>query len=430
MMCAVTKRSFMQPRYRPRRTTASRQLPLRARGTSQGQKVIAVLCALLLFVGTTLILAYFRLQGNLDVGENPSALIGQRPHSAPPPLDPNPGEPINLLIIGSDVRDGDWADENVEGMRSDATLLLHISADRQRVDAVSIPRDTRMDIPSCLLRNGRSTKSAQQVKFNEAFMRGGIRNNVEEAAACTIKTVEGFTNIYIDDYVVVDFSGFEAMVDALAGVPLYVEEDINDRRADLQLEKGCRLLNGHDALGYARARYTLGDGSDISRIDRQQKLLSAIVRETLQLNLLTDMTSLYQFLDAATQSLATGPQLGHLSTLAGLGYSLRAIDPANIVFITMPVAYAGMEIYYSHEADLLWDNIRHDRPLGYREPEPESTATESAQAEPSDSPTPTTPAPTSSQEPTPTPAATENLENAKTAEEDVELPHCTRRNAK
>lgn len=393
--------------------------------------MLAVLFAVLLFAGTTLLLAYFRLQGNIDVGENPSTLIGKRPHAAPPPLDPNPGEPINLLIIGSDVRDGDWADSEIEGMRSDATLLAHISADRTRMDVVSIPRDTRMDIPSCLLRNGTSTKPGAQVKFNEAFMRGGIRNNVEEAAACTMKTVEGFTNVYIDDYVVVDFSGFEAMVDALSGVPLYVEEDINDKRADLQLEKGCRLLHGHDALGYARARYTLGDGSDISRIDRQQKLLSAIVRETLQLNLLTDLKSLYQFLDAATQSLATGPQLGHLSTLAGLGYSLRAIDPANIVFLTMPVEYAGMEIYYSAEADPLWDNIRNDRPLGYREPEPESetSAPSEPSVKPSDSPSVPTPSPTKATA-TPTPAPTENLENAKTAEEDEQLPHCTRRNAK
>ncbi|MDO5726899.1 MAG: LCP family protein [Bowdeniella nasicola] len=424
----MTNRSFQSSRHRPRYSSENRFRPLAARGSSRRQKAVALLLALLLFASTAMLLAYIRLQGNIQVGENPSELIGERPDASPVPLDPNAGRPINLLVIGSDVRDGDWADEDIEGMRSDATLLLHISADRKRVDAVSIPRDTRMDIPQCLLRNGKQTAPGYQVKFNEAFFRGGIRNNIEEAAACTMKTVEGFTGIYIDDYVVVDFSGFQDMVNALDGVPLYVEEDIGDDRANLYLKRGCRLLDGQKALGYARARYTLGDGSDLSRIDRQQQLLSAIVREALQLNLLTDLTSLYQFLDAATQSLSTGPQLGSLSTLAGLGYSLRAINPSEIVFITMPVEYVGFEIYYSDEAEVLWENIRLDRPLGYREPDPDTTVTTESTPTPESSTTPGDDTPRTRGTPTPDP--TENLDGATTAEEDKELPHCTRRNAK
>ena len=76
--------------------------------------------------------------------------------------------------------------------------------------------------------------------------------------ACTIKTVEKLTNVRMDEYMVVDFTGFESMVDSLGGVPMYVEEDVDDEKADLHLSKGCNTLNGAQALGYARARYSAG----------------------------------------------------------------------------------------------------------------------------------------------------------------------------
>lgn len=390
-----------------------------AGSTKRLWKVCAVLTAAVLFLATMFGLAWIRLQGNIQVAHDIDKLLDDRPSNSGP-LDPNAGQPINLLVIGSDVRSGQWADKNIEGMRSDATMLLHISADRKRVDAVSIPRDMRLNIPSCTLRDGSTTKSATDRKFNEAFFRGGIAGNVDEAAACTIKTIEGFSDIYIDDYIVVNFGGFENMVEALDGVPLYVDEDIADKRADLYIDKGCRLLNGHDALGYARARYSLGDGSDISRIDRQQRLISAIVREALSLNLLTNLPSLYQFLDAATQSLSTGPKIGNLTTMAGLAYSLRSIDPAQVTFITLPYAWGGKEIYFDAAASKkIFENIRNDRPLGYTE---ETAAPSEPATDPSPSATATEP-----KSPTPTPEPT--LEDSRTAADTDDAPVCTRKNA-
>ncbi|MDO4605998.1 MAG: LCP family protein [Bowdeniella nasicola] len=406
------------------RHRSKRQLPRYGAGAKAGSarrlwKVSAIFTAALLFLGTMFGLAWLRLQGNIQVAPDIDNLLDDRPSSSGP-LDPNAGQPINLLVIGSDVRTGEWADKNIEGMRSDATMLLHISADRKRVDAVSLPRDMRLNIPSCTLRDGSTTKTASNRKFNEAFSRGGMAGNVDEAAACTIKTIEGFSDIYIDDYIVVNFAGFENMVEALDGVPLYVDEDIADKRADLYIDKGCRLLDGHNALGYARARYSLGDGSDISRIDRQQRLISAIVREALSLNLLTNLPSLYQFLDAATQSLSTGPKIGSLSTMAGLAYSLRSIDPAQVTFVTLPFAFQDKEIYFDAAASKqIFENIKNDRPLGYTE------ETE-APAEPSASPT-SEPSATPTQTPTPTPEPT--LEDSRTAADTDDAPECTRKNA-
>lgn len=389
---------------------------------------IAGVLGVLLFLATAFGLAWIRLQGNVNV-EDIDSIIGDRPsQSSQPPIDPNAGNPINLLVMGSDVRAGDFADSNVQGMRSDATMLIHIAADRSRIDAVSIPRDLRIDIPACNLRDGTKTKPGKNRKFNDAFARGGAKGNVSEAAACTIKTVESLTGVYIDDYVVVDFQGFQTMVDALGGVPLYFPKDVDDRRADLHIKKGCRLLDGHDALAAARSRYAQGDGSDIGRIDRQQQLVAAIIREALSRNLLTNMPSLYTFLDAATQSLSTGPQIGSLSTMAGLAYSVRNIDPAHITFMTAPFDWAGGEIYMGKDAERIWTNIIMDRPLTY---DP-SAATASASPSPSETASPDTASPTPSasattSSPTPTPSPT--LEHGTTAEQDDEFPRCTRANA-
>ncbi|MPV37607.1 LCP family protein [Georgenia subflava] len=329
--------------------------------------------ALVMFVGSGAAFAYSEIQGNVtrhDIND----LLGSRPDvgdgtSPPPPIDSKSGQPINILVMGSDVREGEsdvdgaGAAGLVAGMRSDTTMIAHISANRSRVEIVSIPRDTLVDIPSCRLPDGRETAPQYDAMFNSAFQTGGQTGDVGAAAACTIRTVEQLTDVYIDDFVVVDFAGFTNMVDALGGVPMYVPEAVNDSFANLHLEQGCQVLDGTDALGFARARKSLGDGSDISRIGRQQELVAAIAREALSKNLLTDAPALYQFLDASTSTLTTGPYIGGLTTMAGLANSLRGLDAESISFVTMPFDWAGPRVRPSPDADALWAALGADEPI-------------------------------------------------------------------
>ncbi|MDO5700763.1 MAG: LCP family protein [Bowdeniella nasicola] len=392
---------------------------------------LAAALGVLLFLGTAFGLVYTRLQGNIERSNITMLLSNDRPE-AQPPLDPNAGQPINLLVIGSDVRTGDFADPTIEGMRSDSTVLLHISSGRDRVEAISLPRDLLVKIPSCYRHDGSRTRELRSAKFNTAFALGGARGEVDEAAACTIRTVERMSGIYIDDYVVMDFQGFESMVNALQGVPLYIDEDINDRRADLKLDAGCRLLDGRQALGYARARYTLGDGSDVSRINRQHELLSSIAREVLRLNLLTDLSSLYSFLDAATSSMSTGEQIGSLSTMAGLAYSLRGIEPSEITFVTLPFVWSGQDIYPSEDAELVWHNLLLDQPVNTppeTEESPSSSSSSETGTEPSPTADPTTDSQNSLPSREPTPTQTPTFEHETTAETDALDPICTRERA-
>ena len=125
------------------------------RTSSWWRVVLLVLLALLLTFGTALWSAWARYQGNItraDIDDLvPSAAAAE-------PVDPSAGRPLNILILGSDVRSGDSDIDNagesgeVGGMRADTTMIMHISADRSRVDIVSVPRDTLVDIPSCTIR--------------------------------------------------------------------------------------------------------------------------------------------------------------------------------------------------------------------------------------------------------------------------------------
>lgn len=363
---------------------------------------VGVLAAAL-FVGSGVTFAYSELQGNIGRHDIEDLLGDDRPSAvaSPEPIDSKAGQPINLLVMGSDVREGEsdvdgaGAAGEVEGMRSDTAMIAHVSADRSRVEVVSIPRDTLVDVPSCRLPDGTETPEQFDVMFNSAFQTGGETGDVGAAAACTIRTVEDLTGIFIDDFVVVDFAGFKNVVEALDGVPLYIPEPIDDPFAQVQLAAGCQVLDGSEALGIARARKTVGDGSDISRIGRQQELVAAIAREALSKNLLTDLPALYQFLDAATSTLTTGPYIGGLPTMAGLANSLRGLEPGAISFATMPFDWAGPRVVPSADAEQMWENIKADRPIdatltGTGEapaPEPTETVTDEPTTPPSEAPT-------------------------------------------
>lgn len=324
---------------------------------------------LLTFATSVAALTWGRVNDNIEKSDIDDLLGTNRPTASgtPAPTDINRGRALNLLVIGSDSREGEndvdgaGATGTTSGMRSDTTMLVHISADRSRVEVVSIPRDTLVDIPACTRRDGTTTEPQYDVMFNSAFEAGAEGGDIGSAAACTILTVEELTGIYVDDFVVVDFAGFINVVDALGGVAMYIPEDIDDHLSGLQLEQGCRLLDGEDALGFARVRKTVGDGSDISRIGRQQDLVLAIVEEALSSNLLRNPARLYRFLDTSTQTLTTGNRIGSVTALAGLGTSLAGLRSDNITFITMPFEWAGPRVVPSPDyANEVWTALLSD----------------------------------------------------------------------
>ncbi|WP_159619880.1 LCP family protein [Ruania rhizosphaerae] len=359
----------------------------RAPGTHRALRVVLVAALFMVtFTGTGAALAYQSLQGGVErhdiddiLGtDRPSTDSGDGDSETQNPDDALDGQAINILVMGTDSREGEdnqaVGGGNVQGMRSDTTLLIHVSADRSRVDVVSIPRDLLVTIPSCPLPDGGSTYEQYDAMFNAAFAMGGRTVGVEYRAACTWRTVEAMSDIAIDDFVVVDMAGFRDMVDAIGGVDMCFEQDMYSEQANLDITAGCHTLDGETALAVARARkgVGLGDGSDIGRIDRQQELLTNMVEQVLDRNMMTDAGELFQFLRAATSSLTTSDQIGDLTTMAGLAYSLRGIQRDEVNFATMPFDWAGDRVRPNYLSEELWASIRADEPMALP-PDPDAT---------------------------------------------------------
>lgn len=271
---------------------------------------------------------------------NVNKFLGQNRQEKKNPQDNFANRDLNVMVIGSDHRAQKDYDENgrlVTGMRSDTTMVAHISADRTRVEVMSIPRDLMVKRPACLRADGKTEPASPgYVQFNSIFALLGQEEDVAAATACTMKTVEQLTGIFLDEFVVVDFDGFENMVAALGGVPICLDEKMKDSKGAIDLSAGCHTLNPQQALGFARARYGVGDGSDISRISRQQKLVGAMIKEAKSRNMLTDLPSLYAFLKAGMKSLTTSENFGNAKNLGGLAFSLAKVKPENIRFYTLP----------------------------------------------------------------------------------------------
>jgi anionic cell wall polymer biosynthesis LytR-Cps2A-Psr (LCP) family protein len=112
---------------------------------------------------------------------------------------------------------------------------------------------------------------------------------------------------------------------------------VYDKGSGLRLHVGQNRLGGAQALAYVRARETLGDGSDLGRIKRQQMFLAAVLRQAMTGSLLANPARLTSFLDAATKAITVdrGTTFSDLRTLAT---SLQGLDPKRVVFYTAPIA--------------------------------------------------------------------------------------------
>ena len=221
----------------------------------------------------------------------------------PPDLHP---QAQNILVIGSDSRQGTAAAAADSTDQSDTLMLVHIPASRQWAEVMSVPRDSWVNIPSCMMGDGKMS-SPTQFKSNESFAIGNLYgNHTALGAACTIKTLERNTGIYIDHFIVVNFSGFKNMVAALGGVRECNPTAFSDPSSGITLSPGYHWLTPDQALAYVRARHGLGDGSDLERITRQQAFVSSLISRAR--SKLLDPLAIYRFLNAATSSLTVHSQ--------------------------------------------------------------------------------------------------------------------------
>jgi LCP family protein required for cell wall assembly len=230
---------------------------------------------------------------------------------------------LNVLVLGSDTRDP--GSTNAEDpARSDTMMLLHVDADHQHAYVISIPRDMWVHVPAAPDGNGDT-----MAKINAAYAWGGT--------PLAVQTVEEFTGVRIDHVVLVDFGGFQKVIDAMGGVDLTVDQTITSIFPPYRVfTAGRQHLNGNEALDYVRQRYQYDDG-DLTREKHQQQLLAALLDQAAKAGTLTNLGRLDDLLRSVTACLTVDNGFD----LVGVALALRNLRGPDVTYLTSPIA--GMD---------------------------------------------------------------------------------------
>ncbi|MGN5377126.1 LCP family protein [Streptomyces lasalocidi] len=153
---------------------------------------------------------------------------------------------------------------------ADVEMVVHIAADRSNATVMSVPRDTMANVPAC---------SDPASKQSTPGYYGQINSALSYGPACQVATIHQLTDIPIDHFFKLDFSGVVSMSDAVGGVDVCVSDNVYDTYSHLKLSKGTHTLKGVGALEFVRSRHGFGDGSDLGRTVSQHLFLGAMIRK-------------------------------------------------------------------------------------------------------------------------------------------------------
>lgn len=278
---------------------------------------------------------YEYLSGKIRKGER----VSGNTTVAKPKANANGTTAMNILILGSDSRLsaddkklGGAADSG--GARADVIMIAHLSADRSNMSVVSIPRDTRVDIPQCEDPKTHHLYPKTNTIINASLGRGG--------PGCTLATVQNLTNVYIDHWLMIDFSGVVEMADVLGGVQVCVEHSVWDRPtkyikhggSGLKLPKGKSIIKDKQALQWLRTRDAFGD--DSGRAKAQHMYMSSLIRTLRSQNLFTNPARLNKIATTAMGAFEVSSEIGTPKKLYNLGMELKSIPPSRMTMLTMP----------------------------------------------------------------------------------------------
>lgn len=270
--------------------------------------------------------------------------------------DTMPGEPLkvaqNVLLVGIDARTDTYGNplpQNVldalhagggddGGDTTDTMIVVHIPAGGAAATAISIPRDSYVDIAGGYGKH----------KINSAYSRGknaamsGLRAQglsgaqlemaANEAGAKTaIQTIEKFTGLTINHYAAINLAGFDALSQAVGGVEVCLKAPVHDKYSGADFPAGTQTLSGAQALAFVRQRHGLT--SDLDRIARQQAFLSGMAKKVLSAGTFTNPAKLSALVDAVQGSVVLDKGWDVLS----FAQQLRGMSSGAIAFATIPV---------------------------------------------------------------------------------------------
>lgn len=310
----------------PRRDSIKKQRRPRPRKNSAKNFLKVILILLIAWVLYLIGVPVLTVAG-MDSVDQPKSTAGSHPGTT-------------FLLAGTDSREHLSEEDkvrlgtgNAEGSRADTIILLYRPPFGDSV-MVSLPRDSYVEIPGYGFD-----------KLNAAYAYGGPE--------LLIQSVENATGVGIDGYLEIGFGGFSAMIDAVNGVDVCLDEAMQDERANIDLPAGCQTLNGQEALGYVRMRYSDPRG-DIGRAERQREIIGKLGKKIASPRTLIDPIRYWQLNSAIGKTLTKGDETSVPQMAAGALGVLGSAKDGN----SFPVPISDAAGWSPEGASVvIWDNV-------------------------------------------------------------------------
>lgn len=287
---------------------------------SRRRKLIIIAASVFALLG---IVAAYPLYLALTFANESTEIVDAFPEDRlrPSLLEGDAANALNVLLLGSDTRGAVGSDINeIRGQRSDTMLLLHVPADRQNIQVISILRDSWVDIP------GRGEN-----KINSALAFGGV--------PLVVQTLESLIEVRIDRVAIIDFEGFRGMTDALGGVTFTNPVSFRGTDNGYRYEQGEITVNGAQALEYVRERAAFRV-SDYQRVRNQQAFLKGLMSEVLTAETLTNPARISALVEDVSPYVSVDSGFD-FPFIASLGFELRDVRVSDVSFMTLPTTGTG-----------------------------------------------------------------------------------------
>ncbi|OJX63168.1 MAG: hypothetical protein BGO95_09125 [Micrococcales bacterium 73-13] len=230
---------------------------------------------------------------------------------------------FNILIVGSDTREGannvDGSGEG--GVLNDVNILLHVAHDQQSAVAISVPRDLYVA----------DTSPCAWTKINTSLAAGDF--------PCAVDTMSALTGLPVQFAGMITFNGVIQMADAIGGVQICADAPILDEDTGLNIPAGYTTVTGFYALAFLRTRGAVGDGSDLGRVSSQQVYLSSLIRKVKADGVLNDPLALLKIAQVALANMTLSGSLADPYTMVQIALVLKNLPLNRVTFVQWPTYY-------------------------------------------------------------------------------------------